>query len=206
MSEQLEPRYPLFWPTGWRRTQFPGWPKFGVKGQGVSMTQALDFLERELRLLEAKNPVISTNVLNRLDGRPYADQPIPKDPGAAVYFTLKNRRAVLACDKWNKPESNLWAVAKHIEALRGQERWGVGSVEQAFAGYMALNERTGPSCWEVLALAPGASEEAIMAAFRSKARKAHPDAPGGSHEAFAELSGAKDIALATVRSREGAAA
>jgi hypothetical protein len=165
------------------------------------MTAALDGIEGELIRLGAKMPVISTNVQTRLDGRPYANQARPGDPGVAVYFTLKEKRVVLACDKWNTTPDNLWAIAKHIEALRGQDRWGVGSVEQAFAGYTALNHRTAPSCWEVLKLDPGASEAAIMDQFRYLAKKTHPDVSGGSHEAFAALSNAKDIALGTAKHR-----
>jgi hypothetical protein len=74
------------------------------------------------------------------------------DPGIAVYFTLGKKRVVLACDKWAAPQENIYAIAKHVEALRGQDRWGVGSIEQAFAGYMALEERTGPSCFEILGI------------------------------------------------------
>jgi hypothetical protein len=44
-----------------------------------------------------------------------------------------------------------------------------------------------------------------MAAWREKAKSAHPDA-GGSHEAFTALSEAKYIALATARQNQGAAA
>lgn len=60
------------------------------------------------------------------------------DRGAAVYFEMKGKPVSLACDKWNRVEDNIWAIAKHIEALRGQQRWGVGSIEQAFRGYTAL--------------------------------------------------------------------
>jgi hypothetical protein len=162
------------------------------------MTTALDELERQLRMLGALLPVISTNVQTRLDGRPYANQKRQTDPGAAIYFTLRKRRVVLACDKWLTVEENLYAIAKHIEALRGQERWGVGSVEQAFAGYAALQERTGPSCWDVLQIAPESNEQQILAAWRERVKTAHPDA-GGSTEAYVALNEAKDIALATVR-------
>jgi len=49
---------------------------------------------------------------------------------------------------------NIAAIAAHIEALRAQERYGVGTIEQAFAGYSALEHRT----WQiVLRLDAGAS-------------------------------------------------
>ncbi len=33
---------------------------------------------------------------------------------------------------------NLWAIAKHVEAMRGLDRWGVGDITRAFTGYAAL--------------------------------------------------------------------
>lgn len=199
-----EPAFPLHWPAGWPRASGRNRAKFGEGGRGVSMTQALDFVEHELRLLSGQHPVISTNLATRLDGRPYANQGRPNDSGVAVYFTFKQRRIVLACDKWDCPEANLWAIAKDIEAQRGRIRWGVGSVEQAFAGYAALPGKRGLDCWEQLGIAPGSNEAAVIAAWREKAKTAHPDA-GGSVEAFTALNDAKDIALATLKSGRVAA-
>lgn len=83
---------------------------------------------------------------------------------------------MMACGKWNRAQDNIWAIAKHVEALRGQERWGVGSIEQAFRGYTALPEKSGGvSWWEVLGVAMNASEEQVQAAYRSKAKLLHPD-------------------------------
>jgi hypothetical protein len=152
----------------------------------------------ELRALRADHPVLSSNLVLRKDGFPHSGQPQPRDPGAAVYFTLGKKRVVLAADRWQRVEHNIWAIARHVEALRGQDRWGVGSIEQAFTGYIALAERTGPSCFEILGVSPDAPEQQILDAYRRKARESHPDA-GGSSEAFVQVSQAKDIALATRR-------
>jgi hypothetical protein len=193
MSEHA---FPLQWPLGWKRSQWRTWSKFGDR----SIDKAVTILLAELRRLGAVNPVISANLALRRDGYPSSSQPRPADPGIAVYFTLGKRRVVLACDKWERPQENIYAIAKHVEALRDQDRWGVGSIEQAFAGYMALEERTGPSCWEVLEVSPDATEQQILDAYRRKAREAHPDA-GGSSEAFVQVTQAKDIALATRRAK-----
>lgn len=142
--------------------------------------------------------VISTNIPLRRDGLPYSNQKEPQDTGAAVYFKVDGKPTVLACDKWNTVGDNIWAIAKHIDALRGQQRWGVGSIEQAFAGYAALPEKSGPNCWETLGIPIDSPEQIIMDAYRRKAREAHPD-NGGSHEAFISITQAKDIALATMR-------
>ena len=118
----------------------------------------------------------------------------------AVYFNLGKRRVVLACDKWDRVESNVWAIAKHVEAMRGQDRWGVGSVEQAFTGYLALPEPSGRDCLSKLGIptADGLTEEIVMTAWRAKVRVVHP-AAGGSEDALREVNEAKDIALTMVR-------
>jgi len=70
--------------------------------------------------------------------------------------------------------------------LRGQERWGVGSVEQAFRGYLALpgpGESTGSKWWEVLGLKINATAEQAREAYRFLVKKHHPDA-GGDAELF----------------------
>lgn len=192
MSEHA---FPLQWPLAWPRTRFPGSGLFKPK----SIEQARVELMGELRMLRALNPVLSSNLILRKDGFPHSGQPRPHDSAVAVYFTLGKKRVVLACDKWTKVEDNIWAIARHVNALRGQDRWGVGSIEQAFAGYVALEERTGPSCFEILDIGSDATEQQILEAYRRKARETHPDA-GGSSEAFNQVAQAKDIALATRRS------
>jgi DnaJ domain len=181
---------------GWKRIDYRRSAPF----KPHSIDQARLEMLGELRLLRAQHPVLSSNLILRRDGFPHGGQPQPRDSGVAVYFTLSGRRVVLACDKWWRVEHNIWAIARHVDALRGQERWGVGSIEQAFAGYVALAERTGPSCWETLAISPDATEQQILDAYRRKAKEAHPDA-GGSSEAFTLVTQAKDIALATVRGK-----
>jgi hypothetical protein len=195
-----EQRYPLFWPTGWKRTS-----RFQVKASRFtragsyaakwhSMVEAAGLLADELVRLGATNAVLSTNVEVRLDGRPYSGRAKPADTGAAAYFTLKGKRLVLACDRWDRPECNVWAIAKHVEALRAQERWGVGSVEQAFAGYAQLTG-SAPSrpWWDVLGCAAHASTNVIEDLYRAAAKQAHPDV-GGSNEKMAEVNAAYEAA------------
>lgn len=211
--------YPLSWPASWPRTKpehrlpapFHSTSKHS-SGTGESyrswrnktkksMADALEALDAELRRLCAQKVVISTNVELRQDGLPYANRRPPDDPGAAVYFALHALTKgatphVLACDKWNRVEDNLYAIACHIEALRGQERWGVGSTERAFAGYMALpapGQTTAETWWVVLGVAHNATFDQIRDAYRDKARVAHPD-NGGSNDAMARINNAWDQA------------
>lgn len=164
------------------------------------MCDVVSDLYRELKLIGVGdyNVVVSTNTELKNDGTPYSNRKAPADPGAAVFFKLKGKPCVLACDKWNRVEDNLSAIARHIEALRGQERWGVGSVEQAFAGYTALppvGSSPGTSWWNALGCAHDAPFDVVKDAFRDKARAAHPD-NGGSHDAMVAINAAWDQARA----------
>lgn len=181
--------YPLTWPEGWQRTNPArrGWSQFGAHSMKDCARKIID----EVRLAAGQQTVISTNVTLRLDGLPYSNQKPPADPGAAVYFRYEDKPIVLACDRWRTVEENLWAIAKHIEALRGQERWGVGSLEQAFQGYIALPAPE--QWWQVLGVPSNADADTIQTAYRTLARKHHPDA-GGNHDQFVRIQAAYDAA------------
>lgn len=114
---------------------------------------------------------------------------MPADPSIAVYFTLKGKPHVLACGKWDRAQDNIWAIAKHIEALRGQNRWGVGSIEQAFRGYTALPETSsGASWWSSLGIPINATPDQVRDAFRAKAKIYHPDSGSApDHEKMVEI-------------------
>lgn len=189
--------YPLAWPTGWKRTDRPKVSPF----KGATVASATWDVLDEIRLLHARDVVISTNVELRRDGLPLSNGKRVTDAGVAVYFTLSGSQRVLACDRWNAVEDNLRAVAKHVAAVRGQARWGVGSVEQAFAGYAALPERASSTCWSVLGLSPETgSRDAIRAAFAERAKAAHPDL-GGDGRALPDLLRARDEALSELEAR-----
>ncbi len=194
--------YPLSWPLGWERTdpEDREHSRFTRTAQGnhgwkqqrrLTLHEAYSGLYDELDRLgvDLDKVVVSTNVRVRQDGTPRSDAKKPKDPGVAVYFTLDETEQVLACDKWTDVPSNLRAVSKHIEALRGMDRWGVGSIAQAFHGYReALPEHTGGRpWWEVLGVEADERNPAVLKkAFRARALKCHPD-HGGDRNAWDEL-------------------
>jgi hypothetical protein len=219
MSDQPERRYPLSWPTGWKRTingrkraafgrvkssyvpsSTPGGQGYTRRDRGsLSIAEAVNRLDVELRRLGVREGdwLISSNVQTRLDGLPYANRAEPADPGVAVYFRLGQQRKprVLACDKWDRVADNIAAIAGHIDAIRAQERYGVGTLDQAFAGYAALPENTARDWRQVFGFADGSfpTWPDVEDKFRAAARAAHPDA-GGSHEQMARLTEAKAFA------------
>lgn len=193
---KIQERTPLHWPEGFPRTKAPSESKF----EKHTVSEALNVLTAELERLRADDVVITANGYFR-------SQPV--DKGVAVYFKLsagwdskKNqtiwKNYVMPCDKWNKIEHNFWAVAKHIEAMRGQQRWGVGSLERDFMGYTALPEKTSLSgvWYEVLGVSSSASLDQIKTAYRDKSKLWHPDTQGGSNEKMVALNHAYEQALA----------
>jgi hypothetical protein len=179
--------YPLQWPAGRPRANYQERSRFKT-----TIGKATRDLMHEIRLMGAVAPVLSTNMRLRNDGLPYSNQRQPDDRGVAVYFTHKKRQMCFACDRWDKIEDNIDAIAKTVAALRGIERWGSGSmVEQAFTGFVALPPpASAKSPYEVLGVSPGATDEEVDAAYRQKAKAAHPDA-GGSDSAMHELNEAR---------------
>ncbi len=205
-------RYPLTWPIGWRRTEpahrqrarFGRLSQFGSNfgKQALSVADALERLMGELGRLGATDHILSTNVPVRLDGLPLSQRVSPpKDPGAALYFRLKGQARCLACDKWDRVPDNITAIAFHIRALRAVDRYGVGTLDQAFAGYAALPSGV-PNWWDVLEIdgTPGRiiTLDEVEKAYRRLAQLEHPDV-GGSHERMARLNAAREAAREALR-------
>lgn len=149
------------------------------------MTKARDELFRELNLLGVRNIVLSTNLQLRLDGLPRANQKKPDDTGVAVYFTLKDDQKCFPCDKWNRVEDNIWAIAKTINALRGIERWGSKKmVDATFSGFKALPNPNDLSWRQILGIYEiNNNTEFIKSRYRSLVKQNHPDR-GGDPEDF----------------------
>ncbi len=182
--------YPLQWPAAWPRTKYPKSARFNT-----SFAVARDEALYELRLLGAKDIIISSMIELRRDGLPYANQRVT-DTGIAVYFKLNGEDQCIPCDKWTTTADNMQAIRKTIEALRGLERWGAKEmVNAAFRGFKALPESaivtpyTKRAWYEVLEVSPNASEAVIKAAYRQKMLVAHPD-HGGTEADFQEVQNA----------------
>lgn len=133
-------QYPLAWPLGWPRTTLRHQARFSSNGDRLTISDGLRRLNGELSRLGVYrlSVVISSNLVLGQRGMPLANQAEPRDPGVAVYFNLKGKDRVLACDRWQRVSENLAAIAAHIDAIRRVDRYGVGTMDQAFAGYTAL--------------------------------------------------------------------
>ncbi len=182
MSEQQ--RYPLAWPSGWKRTSYRKVASFGKAGiaeQGwktrkpLEIGDGLNRLNAELKRLGATDVVISTDLALNRDGSINRGQRMPADPGVAVYFKLKGRPRCMASDSWTRIPDNMAAIAGTIEALRSIDRYGVGNIEQAFAGYTALQPAAEEDWHIVLGVARHAPTAEVETVYKRRIREWHPD-------------------------------
>lgn len=114
---------PLRWPQGWPRRPLDERDDDNFDGDRT-LRQAAVELHRELTRKNFARDIALTVDEN--------------DGAVAVYFTRAGTPTVLASDRWLSPTGNAWALVLHVRALRGLDRWGVGTTAQAFAGYAAL--------------------------------------------------------------------
>lgn len=216
-SEQVT-RYPLYWPSGRPRTPADRRRRAAFKNsRGVNLGtsrltvhQAIYRVIAEIRLWTRSGQawrshpddvIFSSNLRTKADGLPYSDQPEPKDPGVAVYFELDKKPHCLSCDRWDRVADNIAAIAKHLEATRGMQRWGVADLATLFAGFAALPAHVPPEPWRsVLDIKPGAyfSLADAEAAYAKLAKIHHPDR-GGSVEAMQRLNEAIERARKELR-------
>lgn len=191
--------HPCAWPAGWKRTPSKLRRPSNYR---VSFVAARNDIVSQLKLLGAREIIVSTNIQLRRDGLPYAATSEPEDPSVAVYWLEKNTTRVVACDQWTKVRENMRAVDVAVKCLRQLQSSGATQIiEQAFLGFKAL-----PASlqlhrdWRVVfgyggEWHPETLEWAtVVRRHRKLLIQRHPDTTTGSREAFDELQAAYEQA------------
>lgn len=201
--------YPLSWPAGFKRyeRQDRSRARFGRQNLSgyrdrLSVAEALVRLKTEVDRLKAEDLVVSSNMPTRRDGMPQSRSRQPDDPGVAVYFNLDGQPHCLPCDKWDRLADNIAAVAAHIDAVRAQERYGVGDLKHAFAGYKQLPPPEGYEAedivcdWAAILGFPqdaiGLTKNLVNTVWKAEVAKAHAS---GNDTRQRDLNVARDAAL-----------
>jgi|GEM_PF-677594 len=198
--------FPLQWPAGWVRTDPDKREKALFR---VTLTEGIQDLLYELRLMGAANVVITSNLPTGSKGLPYATGKAD-DTGIAVWCVIDGVERVFACDRWTTAAANLRAVGKTVEAIRKIGDWGAADmVTRAFSGFAALppaggqemapNPASTPQkgwreifgkdvadAYEMRLVDKARTLETIKLRHRQAMKIAHPDL-GGSHERASEL-------------------
>ncbi len=169
--------FPLCWPPGWPKTE-------PLRRETAKFKQtlpgALANLQRQIALMGGTGTLLSSNYTLGAAN--------PKDPGVVAYFTWNKLDMATPCDRWNRIEANVQAIALTVEAMRGMERWGAKHMIRAmFTGFKQLPETTsGPSWWTVLGVPVNAGRDVVAEAYRKLVKSTHPDA-GGDQEKFIQV-------------------
>lgn len=176
--------YPLTWPRGFARTKSPMKSRFTS-----TLNAALNNVKDELRRFGNDTGkgvtalVLSSNVTLGVQR--------PSDAGVAAYFQWEGIDCCIAIDRYGKPEENLQAIAKVIEAERAKMRHGgLNIVRASFRGFAALPPPTGPAGqieapWRVVLF--GKNEATVTRAqvdrrYRELVKDKHPDRGGDPAE------------------------
>ncbi len=208
MNEPIS-RFPLQWPTGWKRISASDRKDATFTRHDNRLTIG-DGLQRVLAELGRMGipedfVIVSSNLEQRLDGMPRSGQGNPADPGVAVYWQKggprsDNPRRCMAIDRYTKAADNLAAIAATLDAMRAIERHGGAAIlDRAFTGFAALPAPVAGQrdWWTVLGLQPDATAEQIREAHKRLRSALHPDRPGsGDQDRMAELNVARDRGLA----------
>ena len=115
---------------------------------------------------------------------------------------LKGHPMAMACDAFTKVAQNITALAKHIEATRAIERYGVATAAETLQAFQALPPPEKPRTpWhKVFGVMPEvADEETIQTLYRVIAKRRASDEDG-----LRELNVARDEAIAAIKARDAA--
>lgn len=187
--------YPLQWPDGVKRTPRGKWAPSPFR---TGYAKAIDNVVASLRGFQRDSGVRIDNVVLS-SNRDLMGRLLDNDPGVAAWFQFEGQWVAFAVDRFGVAEANVQAIHHIIEARRTELRYGgLAIVRQTFRSFTALpapGEAESARWWKVLHCEPTASPDDIRAAYRRRAAELHPDKPGGSAAAMAELNVARDVAL-----------
>jgi hypothetical protein len=133
------------WPPNLTCRPIDQWPSDFTKRRvpapfRASWSTTISGLARELRHLEAKNPVLMVELRERdirLDGMPRSGAR-PDHPGVILAFDSKHGPLKYPCDTYTDWQDNLRAIVLAMDALRRVDRYGVTSRGEQYTGWKAL--------------------------------------------------------------------
>lgn len=187
------PPFPLCWPDNMPRTPPNRRQQSRFK---ATLAGAVKNVSDSLRLFGADSGKTVTNVVatTNVGGIQLADKK-DMDPGVAVWFEWDGAMRCIAVDRYRKPEENLQAIHHILEARRTEVRHGgIVIARTAFKGFLALPSPPGSHWTDVLGVSASATVSEVEAAYRAKARTAHPDV-GGSAEEMSKINAARERAI-----------
>lgn len=164
-----------------RRTPFRD--KYGA----LPVADAVNRVAEESVYLNAETMFLWGDIMVGKGGRVLATQKPKPLPMALLVLLIGGKRHSFPSSSYDSLAGNLAAVAAHLNAVRGIERWGVGTVEQMMEGFKELPPKGDVPHWaEVLGVARWDTDEYVRMRWQELVLENHPD-KGGNRERFDEI-------------------
>jgi hypothetical protein len=145
----------------------------------------------------------------RLDGMPRANA-VPSHPGVILNVESVKGPLSFPCDKFDRWQHNLRAIALGLEALRKVDRYGITPGDEQYVGWKALPQ--GGSRSEFTAdtaeafirgicdgLGDGLDLGTLPQVYRRARAATHPDRNNGDHTQWKQVEAAADVLRAEGR-------
>ncbi len=188
----------LDWPAGWERTSAGQREK--NRSFEASIATTTDELATEMDRMDVDHWRGSIgNQHTKSNGLPLHNAS-PDDPGFVLRWTDDGEEFAVACDHYSRLRDNLRTVYLwvHETRMRSQRPVTTGDAEFAAARLPSGDGddpvAAAPPAHEILEVTPDADDAVVKAAFRQKAKSAHPD-QGGDPAQWQRLTDAKEQML-----------
>lgn len=173
---------PLEWPKDIRPTPRASQRNDHGFAPHILLAQSINYLEQELEALKANGKLlldIEQPLIDRLR------KTIGNRTGACLQFRYRSKGYVLACDRWDTVEHNVYALHLALRHWRNLERWGIGELprlmygfEDSVMGIGAIQDSydTKLLSWmEVLGLGPTCTLDDAIAVYHRRAKQVADD-------------------------------
>lgn len=166
---------PLNWPEAMLAT-----PRNQQRGDhgfpALSLMESIQYLDSELADMTITSAVLFSDIEQPLIER--LRKKVGSHTGACLHFKYSGRAYVLACDRWQLLEHNIYALHLTLRQWRSIERWGIGNLSTLLAGFEvdrmpdAAEGQTGVAePWmEALGLGPTATLDDAVAVYHRRAK------------------------------------
>ncbi len=173
---RLQFESPLAWPEGLEVT--PRAQQQGDHGFSAQMTlaESINYLDEEAGAIASK-ATLYLDIANPTQDR--TRRKVGSRTGACLSLRIDGLDYVLACDRWQQVEHNIYALHLALRQWRNMERWGLGSLQQLLSGFCTRSyagERkrnaAGVTPWmEELGLGPTSTLDDAIAVYHRRAKQ-----------------------------------
>jgi hypothetical protein len=148
----------------------------------LALVDAITYLEQEMQALNITSGILFLDIEQPMVER--LRKKTGSRTGACLHIKYQGKGYVLACDRWQTPEHNIYALHLAFRQWASMERWGVGSVPLLLHGFeservpetgLMMDESAMDNWMLALGLGPTATLEDAVAVYHRRAKQSAQD-------------------------------